>query len=448
MPSAPSKVDGASDLRSPRLGRATGGRPGPNGILRAMTDRVVLTPDRLIDTERGEVLTDRAVIVEGDRITDVVSASDAPDDARRIDLVGHTLLPGLMDMHSHLVGADDNGQGYAQLVMRSSAQEAIVGVRNARATLDAGFTTVRDIGTFRAFVDVALKEGIDAGWYPGPRMMCAGAYVTTPGGAGDLTGLAVDVDEVVPRELRFGVTSGVDQMRSTVRQVLRYGADFIKVLATGAVLTSGTNPGMPEFTEDELRAAVEETEHAGTFVAAHAHGAEGIKRAVRAGVRSIEHGSLMDDEAIELMAERGTYLVADMYDGDYMLEVGPSLGYTDEVIEKVHLTNDVQRDGFTKCVKAGVRIAFGTDSGIAPHGVNARQFPYYVRYGLTPMQAIQSATRWSAELMRWEDRVGTVAPGMFADMVAVHGDPTDDVTLLERVPFVMKGGEVTKGPAS
>ncbi len=412
-----------------------------------MTERIVLTPDRLIDTERGKVLTDRAVIVGGDRIIDVVSASDAPDDARHIDLNGHTLLPGLMDMHSHLVGADDTGQGYAALVMRSPAQEAIVGVHNARSTLDAGFTTVRDIGTFRAFVDVALKEGIEAGWYPGPRMMCAGAYVTTPGGAGDLTGLAVDVDEVVPRDLRFGVTSGVDQMRSTVRQVLRYGADFIKVLATGAVLTSGTRPGMPEFTEDELRAAVDETEHAGTFVAAHAHGAEGIKRAVRAGVRSIEHGSLMDDEAIELMAERGTYLVADMYDGDYMLEVGPSLGYTDEVIEKVHLTNDAQREGFTKCVKAGVRIAFGTDSGIAPHGVNARQFPYYVRYGLTPMQAIQSATRWAAELMRWEDRVGTVAPGLLADMVAVPGDPTDDVSLLEQVPFVMKGGEVTKGGA-
>ncbi|MGH2631003.1 MAG: metal-dependent hydrolase family protein, partial [Actinomycetota bacterium] len=306
------------------------------------------------------------------------------------------------------------------------------------------FTTVRDIGTFRAFVDVALRVGIEAGWFPGPRMMCAGAYVTTPGGAGDVTGLAVDVDEVVPRDLRFGVTSGVDQMRSTVRQVLRYGADFIKVLATGAVLTSGTNPGMPELTEVELRAAVEEAECAGTHVAAHAHGAEGIKRAVRAGVRSIEHGSLMDDEAIELMAERGTYLVADMYDGDYMLEVGPSLGYTDEVIEKVHLTNDAQREGFAKCVKAGVRIAFGTDSGIAPHGLNARQFPFYVRYGLTPMQAIQSATRWSAELMRWEDRVGTVAEGLFADLIAVPRDPIDDVTVLEDVPFVMKGGEVIK----
>lgn len=411
-----------------------------------MSERTVLTSDRLIDTERGEVLTDRAVIVEDDRVAAVVATADAPTDARRIDLPGHTLLPGLMDMHSHLIGDDDNGQGYAQLVMRSGAQEAIAGVRNARATLEAGFTTVRDIGTFRAFVDVALRDGIEAGWIVGPRMMCAGAYVTTPGGAGDVTGLAVDVDEVVPRDLRFGVTSGVDQMRSTVRQVLRYGADFIKVLATGAVLTSGTKPGMPEFTEDELRAAVEEAEGAGTHVAAHAHGAEGIKRAVRAGVRSIEHGSLMDDEAIELMAERGTYLVADMYDGDYMLEVGPSLGYTDEVIAKVHLTNDAQREGFTRCVKAGVRIAFGTDSGIAPHGVNARQFPYYVRYGLTPMQAIRSATRWSAELMGWEDRVGVIAPGLFADLIAVHGDPTDDVSILERVPFVMKDGVVVKSP--
>jgi imidazolonepropionase-like amidohydrolase len=410
-----------------------------------MSERTVLLPDRLIDTERGVVLTDRAVIVEDERIVGVLPPSRAPGDARHIDLSGHTLLPGLMDMHSHLIGEDDNGQGYAQLVMRSGAQEAVVGVRNARATLMAGFTTVRDIGTFRAFVDVALRDGIDAGWFPGPRMMCAGAYVTTPGGAGDVTGLAVDVDEVVPRELRFGVTSGVDQMRSTVRQVLRYGADFIKVLATGAVLTSGTKPGMPEFTEDELRAAVEEAEAAGGHVAAHAHGAEGIKRAVRAGVRSIEHGSLMDDEAIELMAERGTYLVADMYDGDYMLEVGPSLGYTDEVIEKVHLTNDAQREGFTKAVKAGVRIAFGTDSGIAPHVQNARQFPFYVRYGLTPMQAIQSATRWSAELMRWEDRVGTIAEGLFADLIAVPRDPVDDVTVLQDVPFVMKGGDVVKG---
>jgi imidazolonepropionase-like amidohydrolase len=394
--------------------------------------RTVVTAECLFDSVSGEVRRDLAVIVRGERIEDVVPVAEAPSDAARIGLPGHTLLPGLMDMHSHLV-------------MRTGAQEALSGVRNARATLLAGFTTVRDIGTFRAFADVALRDAIEGGWVEGPRMMCAGAYVTCPGGGGDVTGLAPDVDAVLPRELRFGVTSGVDQMRANVRQILRYGADFIKIIATGAVLTSGTNPGLPEFTEAELRAAVEECELAGTHVAAHAHGAEGIKRAVRAGARSIEHGSLMDDEAIELMAGAGTYLVADMYDGDYMLERGPELGYSDEVIRKTILTNDAQREGFTKAVKAGVRIAHGTDSGIFPHGEQAKNLAYYVRYGLTAAQAIQSATRWSAELMGWEDRVGALAPGLYADIVAVPGDPTDDVTLLEDVPFVMKGGVVVKG---
>ena len=410
-----------------------------------MVQRVILVPDRVIDTVRGESLRDRAVVVNGERIEGLIAATDVPDGGRVIRLDGSTLLPGLMDAHSHLIGLQDSGQGYASLVTRTGAQEALTGVKNARDTLLAGFTTVRDVGTFRAFVDVALRDAIEAGWVEGPRMLCAGAYVTCPGGAGDLTGLAPDVDTVVPRELRFGVTSGVDQMRTNVRQILRYGADFIKVLATGAVLTSGTNPGLPEFTEAELRAAVEECELAETFVAAHAHGAEGIKRAVRAGVRSIEHGSLMDDEAIELMAERGTYLVADMYDGDYMLEEGPVLGYSEEVLGKTRLTNDAQREGFTRCVKAGVRIANGTDSGIAPHGWNAKNLALYVRFGLTPTQAIQSATRWTAELMGWEDRVGTIEPGLFADLIAVPGDPTDDVTLLEDVPFVMKGGHVVKG---
>jgi len=410
-----------------------------------MAERVIVVPERMIDTERGGSRHDRAVVVSGDRIEGIIAATDVPDGSRVIRLDGSTLLPGLMDAHSHLIGLQDTGQGYAALVTRTGAQEALIGVRNARDTLLAAFTSVRDVGTFRAFADVALRDAIEAGWIEGPRMLCAGAYVTCPGGGGDLTGLAPDVDAVVPRELRFGVTSGVDQMRTNVRQILRYGADFIKVLATGAVLTSGTNPGLPEFTEAELRAAVEECELAGTFVAAHAHGAEGIKRAVRAGVRSIEHGSLMDDEAIELMAEHGTYLVADMYDGDYMLEQGPSLGYTEEVLGKTRLTNDAQREGFTKCVKAGVRIANGTDSGIAPHGWNARNLAFYVRFGLTPMQAIQSATRWAAELMRWEGRVGTIAPGLYADLIAVPGDPTDDVTLLEDVPFVMKGGQIVKG---
>jgi imidazolonepropionase-like amidohydrolase len=421
-------------------------RPGDSlaYALPRMPERTILIPDRLLDTVRGASLADQAVVVEGERIAEVIAAADVPEGPRTIRLQGMTLLPGLMDMHSHLIGLQDSGQGYAVLLTRSGAQEAMTGVKNAHDTLMAGFTTVRDIGTFRAFVDVALRDAIEAGWVEGPRMICAGAYVTCPGGGGDITGLPADVDAVVPRDLRFGVTSGVDQMRANVRRILAGGADFIKVLATGAVLTSGTNPGMPEFTEDELRAAVEECAQAGTFVAAHAHGAEGIKRAVRAGVRSIEHGSLLDDEAIDLMAERGTYLVADMYDGDYMLEEGPALGYTEETLRKTVMTNDAQREGFAKSVKAGVRIAHGTDSGIYPHGWNAKNLAFYVRFGLTPMQAIQSATHWAAELLRWEDRVGAVEPGLYADLIAVPGDPSDDVTILEDVPFVMKGGAVVK----
>jgi len=279
-------------------------------------------------------------------------------------------------------------------------------------------------------------------------MMCAGAFVTCPGGGGDITGLAVDIDEVVPRELRFGVVSGVDQMRSTVRQILRYGADFIKVLATGAVLTAGTNPGAPEFTEDELRAAVETAGEAGTHVGAHAHGTEGIKRAVRAGVHSIEHGSMLDDEAIAMMADRGTYFVADLYDGDYILENGPRLGYTDEVLRKTKMTNQAQRDGFEKAVAAGVRIAFGSDAAVFPHGLQGRQFALYVEHGLAPAQAMQTATRTAAELMGWENRVGSLAAGHYADLIAVRDNPLDDVRSLESVDWVMKAGRWFKRPDS
>jgi imidazolonepropionase-like amidohydrolase len=409
-----------------------------------MPERTVLIPGNVYDVTGGVARSGLAVVLQDDRIAALVPADEAPQTARRIELPGHTVLPGLIDVHAHLIGLLDDGRGYASLVTRSDAQEVLTGVRNARDTLMAGFTTVRDVGTFRAFADVALRDAIDAGWTPGPRMQCAGAYVTCPGGGGDITGLAPDVDEVVPRQLRFGVTTGVDQMRATVRQILRYGADFIKIIATGAVLTSGTDPGLPEFTEAEIRAAVEEAELAGTFVAAHAHGAEGIKRAVRAGVRSIEHGSLMDDEAIELMAAYGTYLVADMYDGDYIIEEGPRLGYSEEVMRKTILTNDVQREGFAKCVKAGVRIAHGTDSGIFPHADAAKNLAFYVRFGLTPAEVVRSATRTAAELMGWQDRVGAIEPGLLADLIAVPGDPGEDVRILEDVPFVMKGGAVVK----
>ena len=238
----------------------------------------------------------------------------------------------------------------------------------------------------------------------------------------------------------------MDQVRERVRAILNGGADFIKIIATGAVLTQGTKPGTSEYTEEEIRAAVEQAAEYGTYVAAHAHGAEGIKRAVRAGVRSIEHGSLIDDEGIALMKEKGTWLVADIYNGDYIASVGREQGWDKEILRKNDETTEAQRAGFRKAVAAGVKIAYGTDSGVYPHRFVARQLPYMVRYGMTPMQALQSATLSAAQLMRWQDRVGSIAAGKYADIVAVQGDVLANLQALENVGFVMKGGVVYKGP--
>jgi imidazolonepropionase-like amidohydrolase len=411
----------------------------------AMADeRTAIRAERLVDVEAGEVRRDQTILIRGERIEAVLPASEPiPGDARSIDLSGATVTPGLIDLHAHLIGGDDEGHGYAVLLQRSGAQEALVGVDNARKTVLAGFTSVRDVGTFRAFVDVALREAIDDGICVGPRMACAGAYVTSSGGGGDITGLTPDVE--VPRELRFGVANSVDEVRQRVREIIHGGADLIKVIATGAVMTEGTLPGAPEFSEEELRAAVEEAALNERFVAAHAHGANGIANAVRAGVRSIEHGSLMDDEAIELMAQHGTFLVADIYNGDWIEEEGRRRGWSAEVLRKNEETTHAQREGFRKAVKAGVKIGYGTDSGIYPHGRNAKQLTYMVRHGMTPMQAIQSATIVAAECMGWNDRLGSIAPGKLADVIAVPGDATDELESFENVSFVMKGGEVLKG---
>jgi imidazolonepropionase-like amidohydrolase len=406
---------------------------------------MVVRPQLLLDVVSGELLPDRAVVIDGNRVAQVTTVTDAPAEGPvLVDLPDHTLLPGLIDCHSHLVGEPDDGQGYARALTRTGAQEALSGVRNARDTLRAGFTTVRDVGTLRAFADVALRDAIDAGWLPGPRMRVAGGYVTCPGGGGDITGLAPDVDAVVPYELRIGVVSSVDDTRRAVRRLLQGGADLVKLIATGAVMTPGGVPGAPELTEEQIRAAVDEASLVGADVAAHAHGAEGIKRAVRGGVRSIEHGSLMDDEAIEMMAAAGTFLVADIYDGDYIAEVGRQQGWRADVLRKNDETTLTQREGFAKCVQAGVRIAFGTDSGIYPHGLNARQFAYHVRWGQSPLEAIRSATLRAAELLRWDDKVGRIQAGYHADMIAVPGDPLQDVRLLERTDFVVKDGAVVR----
>ena len=398
---------------------------------------------RLVDAEKGVVHRDQLVLLRGERIESVQPGSARiPAGARVIDLTRYTVVPGLIDCHAHLIG-DITGPPLAPLE-RSGAQEAFSGVRNARATLLAGFTTVRDIGTYRAFVDVALRDAINDGTVIGPRMAVAGAYVTVSTGAGEVTGMAPDV--VLPSDFRFGVANSVPEVRQRVRALLNGGADFIKILATGAVLTRGTKPGVSEFTEEELKAAVDQAAQYGAFVAAHAHGAEGIKKAVRAGVRSIEHGSLMDDQAIALMKERGTYLVADIYNGDYIASVGREQKWPAEFLRKNDETTEAQRQGFRKAVAAGVKIAYGTDSGVYPHGWNAKQLPYMVRYGMTPMAAIQSATIVAARLMGWEDRVGSITAGKFADIIAVEGDAMADLASFGKLGFVMKGGVVYKGP--
>jgi imidazolonepropionase-like amidohydrolase len=409
----------------------------------AHTRALVVRPGRLLDVDSGELVSDAAIRAQDGRIVAVGARGDVPTaDAEVLEFPRLTVLPGLIDCHTHLADDIEEGHGYARTVQRTGAQLALVGVKHARDTVRAGFTTVRDVGTFRAFTDVALRDAIAAGWTPGPRMKVAGAYVTCSSGGGDITGLAADIDPYVPRDMRLGVANSVDEVRAAVRRLLHGGADFIKLIATGAVMTEGTVPGAPEYTEAEMRAVVTEAALYGADVAAHAHGAEGINRAVRSGVRSIEHGSIMDAQSVPLMLGHGTFLVADVYCGDYIAEQGRIAGWSKESLRKNDETTETQRAGFAEAVRAGVRIAFGTDAGIYPHGLNARQFAYQVRLGQTPLEAIRTATTHAAELLRWDDRVGRIAPGYYADLIAVAGDPTDNVRLLEQPNVVIKGGVV------
>ena len=378
--------------------------------------------------------------MEGGRVVSVGPYDAAArGDAPLIDWSAHTVLPGLIDLHTHLIGSTSSTAVAAPL-LSSGAQDVLQGVAHAHATLAAGFTTVRDVGAYRAFTDVALRDAINAGIVAGPRMFVAGAYITVSRGGGEVTGLAPDV--VVPVDMRRGVANSADEVRQRVRELLAGGADFIKVIATGAVFTAGTKPSAPEYTEAELRAAVEEAANAGTYVVAHAHSAEGIKRAVRAGVRSIEHGSYLDDAGIELMLRHGTWLVADVYNGDYTEEVGRRDGWPEEILRKNRDTTDIQRAGFAKAVRAGVKIGFGTDAVIFPHGENARQFAYMVRYGLSPLAAIRSATIDAARCLGQDHDLGSVAPGKFADLIAVDGDPLIDVERLRKIVGVIKDGQL------
>jgi imidazolonepropionase-like amidohydrolase len=398
---------------------------------------VVVKAGRLIDVKAGAVVANAVVLIEDGRVKAVGPSIAIPRGATLIDLSGFTVLPGLIDCHTHLVADASDADPLSEL-KSSSAKRAFESVPNAKVTLEAGFTTVRDLGSYRAFVDVALRDAIAKGYFPGPRMYVAGPYVTITGGGGTMSGgLAPDI--TLPWDLDFGVADGVDEVRQRVRDIARHGVDVIKILSTGAFLAHGSDPHAVEYSYDELRAAVDEAGHKGLKVAAHAHSTEGIKNAVRAGVASIEHGTYVDEEGLRLMKERGTYLVADIYDAEWIRQAA---GYPKDFADKQPEGDEIQRQNFKKAAQMGVKIAYGTDAGVYPHGFNARQFAWQVRYGQTPMDAIRSATIHAADLIGRGNEAGSLEPGKWADLIAVKGDPLADVSVLEKVAFVMKGGRV------
>jgi imidazolonepropionase-like amidohydrolase len=406
----------------------------------------IVRAGKLVDVDKGRVLVDQCIYIDREIISDVAPCSKKDFQTRlvgkqHIDWSAYTVLPGLIDLHTHLADAGQSAD-LALPLKTSPAATALIGAHNARVTLEAGFTTVRDVGTYRGLTDIALRDAINSGRVPGPRMFVAGAYITIPKGGGELNG--VIPNEQLPTDMRLGVSRTPEEARDKADFLITQGADFLKLIATGAVLAIGTEPGEPELTEAQMRAVVETAKAKNIFVTAHAHGAVGIKNAIRAGVRSVEHASLIDDEALQMAKASGTWLVMDIYNGDYIDDIGTKEGWPAEYLRKNRETTDVQRAGFTKAVNMGVKLAYGTDSGVYPHGLNARQFAYMVRYGMTPMQAIQSATIRAAELLGKENELGSIVPGRVADLVAVEGDPLANIRVLENVAHVMKGGAIIK----
>jgi len=396
---------------------------------------------RLIAPELGTVIAHPLIVIEGERIVSVQAGGEAPAGVPVLDLGDATLLPGLIDLHVHITS--DPGDFYVDLVRRSAIDEAVRAHVFARRTLEAGFTSVRSLGS-EEFVDVALARAIDEGFIPGPRIQAAGHYIGS-------TGSHADVNGVSPY-LHFrgfnGIADGVEAVRLKVREQVKYGATVIKFGATAGVLSEEDSVGAPQYTQAEMDAIVDEAHRWGRKVAAHAHGAEGITMAVRAGVDSIEHGSFLDDTGIALMRQHGTWLVSDVYNDDYILAEYAKLNYPEKILAKERLVGRTQRENFRKAVKAGVKIAYGTDAGVYPHGDNGKQFAKMVEWGQTPMQAIQAATVNAAQVLGWQDRVGQAKPGFYADLVAVRGDPLHDVSTLEQVGFVMKGGVVVRDSLS
>jgi len=398
---------------------------------------VVIRAGHLLDVKTGKTLANQTIIIRGDKITEVTGAVDQimPKDATMVDLSNATVLPGLIDAHTHVTMPTNFG--YSRLAT-SVPREALIGARNARVTLEAGFTTIRNVGA-SGFTDVALRDAINAGDVPGPHMLVSGPALSITGGHCD--------NNLLPFEYHAqseGVADGVEAVQHKVRENIKYGADLIKVCATGGVLSHGDDPQASQYTIEEMKAIVADAHRLGRKVAAHAHGAQGIRWASEAGVDSIEHGSYIDDAAIATMKKNGTYLVPTLYLGDWFLENAERTGAPADLIAKAREVMPAARKNVARAFAAGVKVGFGTDAAVYPHGLNAHEFAVMVKLGLTPLQAIQAATINDADLLGWSDKVGTIEAGKWADIVAVDGDPLADVTTLERVKFVMKGGEVVK----
>jgi imidazolonepropionase-like amidohydrolase len=401
---------------------------------------IAVKAGRVLDVRTGKYLENQIIWIEGDRIkavgTEAELKSKIPSSATAVDLSGETVLPGLIDCHTHLTFSPQL-LGVRGLHM-SVPREALLGARNARATLEAGFTTVRNVGA-NGFSDVALRDAILAGDVTGPRMLVSGPALSITGGHGDENFLAPQFNFSSE-----GVADGVDAVMHRVRENIKYGADVIKFHASGGVLSEGDNPALAQYSPEEMQAIITTAHGLGRKVAAHAHSAIAIQEAVKAGVDSIEHGSFIDEQGIQLMKQHGTYLVPTLYLGDWFLANYSSLGLTEDVVAKAKLVMPAARANIARAFHEGVPVAFGTDSAVYPHGLNAREFAVMVKLGLTPLQAIQAATINAADLIGWRDRVGAVEEGKYADIIAVRGDPLADVTALESVSFVMKGGDVVK----
>ncbi len=388
----------------------------------------------LLDVRTGRVERNATVLVVNGKVAQAGASVAIPAEATVIDLSKGTCLPGLIDVHDHLT-SDPEHAGYKNLGV-SVPRSAITGAKNARITLQAGFTTVRNVGA-SGYSDVALRDGINAGEVEGPRLFVSGPALGITGGHCDDNLLAPEYHYVAT-----GVADGPWAARTKVREVIKYGADLIKICASGGVMSKGDLPGTPQYTVEEMKAIAEEAHKLGRKVAAHAHGAQSIKDAIRAGIDSIEHSSLIDDEGIALAKQYGAYLVFDLYNDDYILKEGAKIGMLPESIEKERMIGKVQRENFRKAYLGGAKLAFGTDGGVYPHGDNARQFAYMVEFGMKPIEAIQSATITAAALLGMSKQAGSLESGYFADLIAVDGDPLSNVEALTRVRFVMKEGRV------